>query len=64
VLGIEALDLGDSVSDLAPLNSEPLGQLATQMSLIDIARRFELVVDARVVEAGPSAIGSLGRVGD
>ena len=60
----EALDLGDALADFLPLHAEAMGQLITQVGLIDIAGGGRLVIDRRVVETGPATVRSLGRVGD
>ena len=62
--GIEALDLGDPVSDLAPAHAEPAGQLVAQVGLEQVAGGLRVLVDRGVVEPGPAAIRPLGRVGD
>ena len=41
-----------------------LGQLVAQVGLVDVAGGLGVVVDRRVVEPGPAAVRSLGRVGD
>ena len=41
-----------------------LGQLVAKLGLVEVAGGLGVVVDRRVVEAGPAAVGSLGRVGD
>ena len=47
-----------------PLDAEAAGQLVAQVGLVDVAGGLGVVVDRRVVEAGPAAVRSLGRVGD
>jgi hypothetical protein len=60
----EALDLGDAVADLLPADPEAAGQLGAQVGLEDVAGGLGVVVDRRVVEAGPLAVRPLGRIGD
>jgi hypothetical protein len=60
----EALDLGDAVADLLPADPEAPGQIGAKVSLKEVARRLGVVVDRRVVKAGPLAVRPLGRVGD
>ena len=64
VLVGEALDLGDALADLLPAHAEALGQLVAQVGLVDVGGGGGVVVDRRVVEAGPAAVRSLRRVGD
>jgi hypothetical protein len=59
MLGIEALDLGDAVAERAPVDPEALGQLVAQVGLIDVAGGLGLVIDRRVVEAGPAPVRAL-----
>ncbi len=63
MVGVEALDLGDAVGDLLPADAEAAGQLVAQVGLVDVAGRFGVFVDRRVVEPGPAALGE-GGVGD
>jgi len=63
VVGVEAPDLGDAVLDLVPADAETAGQLVAKMGLVDVAGGFGVVVDRRVVEPGPAALGK-GGVGD
>src|SRR4051794_39227468 len=64
MLGVEALDLGDAVGDLLPADAEPAGQLIAEVGLIDVAGGLRVVIDRRVVEPGPAAVRTAGRVGD
>ena len=60
----EALDLGDPLADLLPLDAEAAGQLVAKLGLVEVAGGLGVLVDRRVVEAGPAAVRTLGRVGD
>ena len=60
----KALDLSYPVADLLPTDPEAAGQVGAEVSLKEIARRLGVVVDGRVVKAGPLAVRPLGGVGD
>ena len=64
VLVGEAGDLGDPLAGLLPLDAEAGAQLVAQVGLVDVAGGGRVLVDRRVVEAGPAAVRPLGRVGD
>ena len=41
-----------------------LGQLVAEVRLVDVAGGLRVLIDRRVVEPGPAAVGPMGRVGD
>lgn len=55
----EALDLGDALADLLPLDAEAAAQLVAKLGLVEVAGSLGMMVDRRVVEAGPAAVGPL-----
>jgi hypothetical protein len=59
----EARNLGDAFAGRLPLDAEAAGQLVSQVGLVDVAGGGCVVVDRRVVEAGPATFGP-GRVGN
>jgi hypothetical protein len=60
----EARDLGDALAGRLPLDAEAAGQLVAKVGLVDVGGGGRVVIDRRVVEPGPAAVRSLGRVGD
>jgi hypothetical protein len=64
VLVGEARDLGDALAGRLPLDPEAAGQLMAKVGLVDVGGGLGVVVDRRVVEAGPAPVRSLRRVGD
>lgn len=60
----KARDLGYALAGPLPLDPEAAGQLVAKVGLIDVAGGCGVVIDRRVVEAGPAAVRPLGAVGD
>lgn len=60
----ETVDLSDALAGRLPLDAEATAQLVPKVRLIDVAGGRRVVIDRRVVQAGPVPVRSLGRVGD
>src|ERR1019366_3397778 len=61
---VDAREVSPGTPQLTPRDAETLGELRSQLGLVEVASRPKLEIQPSAVERRPTTFGALGEVGD